>query len=78
MSKYRLALFCSKCDHKLTNKEYAYSRGVCPYCGNDSGCTFVDEVRRVEEYNESTGGGSGLSEAIVAVMVVLIALILFG
>jgi hypothetical protein len=48
-TKKILVRHCSECDHKLSDNQYSYSNGVCPYCGNDSGSTFVSIVRRVKE-----------------------------
>ena len=39
---YQIARFCNVCDHRLTNDEFYYSQGVCPYCGHISGSTLID------------------------------------
>ena len=40
--KWRRILSCTWCGHRLTDLEYAYSSGVCPYCGAIERSTFLN------------------------------------
>jgi len=43
MSNKWLALkVCKACSHELSRRDYMYSSGVCPYCGNITKGTIVD------------------------------------
>ena len=39
---YKARYRCKHCLAWLSDHEYAYSSGVCPYCGNTDGDSFVD------------------------------------
>lgn len=43
---YKAQHYCEKCDAALTFYEVMMSHGVCPYCGNISGGTVVDYVKK--------------------------------
>ncbi len=48
--EYKSAWVCVNCKEQLSYSEKMHSKGVCPYCGNMSGCTIVDtEQRAIKE-----------------------------
>ena len=41
---------CVACKEELSDSELMHSKGICPYCGNDSKstvCNYYNEVRRI-------------------------------
>jgi rRNA maturation endonuclease Nob1 len=48
--RYHVFYRCAKCYHWFNAWDLYYSNDVCPYCGNNEGCTITEHIKSTEKY----------------------------